>query len=548
MMQPGQLREGEKPEFLFRGPFGGVQVELPSHLIESIQGFNDCTNIIFMNGLATVRPGVNMITAFPAGGPSNEQINGIVDFYNAAGNLIQVVITAGSSGSGRLLEWEGPASGWNVITNAGTPLTGTNAAQFTYDSIGYKLAFGNGVDPVQIWDGIAATFTAATNGPIARYLCEIENQLMTGYVTASGMTFPQRFQWSGIGNPNDWTSFSSGISDQLNNFGAITGIIKLNQVAYGFQQKGILLILPTGIGTAPFQFYPFGSRARGNIAPLSLDVYNETLAFYLGNDNVYMFTGSACEPIGRQPLQGRSWQGAWSRISTDLQSANLNNVFGVCTTSINGRRFNAYWLFIPNVSCWIYNIDESNWTRFTYAATPSRADFFSNNGVIRIIDLVGSIASQQWTPATLQSNNPLDNFLVGFTNSNVGMIDFTSFSEQPWSMTLPQMVMGDQRHEKTVNAVRLVFQDLGVAQFSLSVSNEKGDVRTPLVPGTTNSANPISIGSGTGKMSTVIIGFPQITGMYIQPTISGVAAQPFSMSELTPIYVPGAEYKVNVLP
>ena len=536
-MQPGQLREGERPEFVLRGPFGGIQVELPPHLIEQIGGFVDSTNFIFKHGLATTRPGYTALAALPAGGPANEQINGIVNFYDLNGALHQMVLTAGSVAGGRLIQWNGPASGWQNIP-AAVALTGLAANQFTYDTVDYKLCFCQGIDKIQVWDGITANFAVASaNAPAARYLAEVANHLVAAHTVEGGVVFPQRVRWSGTGDPTDWIGFSSGDNDRLNNFGPITGLAKLYQQAFGFQQKGIFQIIPTGIGTNPFVIIDLGARARGNAFPLSLGVFDEKTAFYVGVDNVYSFDGTQSIGVGEFPIEGRMRQGAWGAIASDLQASNPATVVGAITTNINGRRFNAYWLFIPGISCWIFNIDEGNWTRATFSKTVSRADFFTNNGVIRIIDLVGTIAQQNWTPATLQSNNPFDNFLIGFTDGTPGMIDFTSFSEEAFSLQTGQLIMGDQRHEKTVNAVRLVYQDVGAVTITLTVSNEKNETRS----------RTITIGSGTGKIATSIVTLSgQITGMYMTVKITGAAAQGLSLSEITPFYNPGSESRATV--
>jgi len=537
MIPPNTLREGERPEFVLRGPFGGIQTELPAHLIEQIGGLVDSTNFFFRHGQAIVRPGVSALSPFPAAGPANEQANGIINFYDSTGTLRQMVLTAGSVAGGRLLQWNGPAGGWTNIP-AGVALTGTSINQFTYDTVNYKLCFCQGIDKIQLWDGITANFNVASvNAPVARYLAEIANHLVTGYTTEGGITFPQRVRWSGTGDPTDWTGPSAGANDRLNNFGPITGIAKLYQQGFGFQQKGIFQIIPTGIGTNPFAFIDLGARARGNAFPFSLDVYDERTAYYVGTDNVYAFDGTQSVGVGEFPMQGRQRQGAWGAISSDLQAANPNTVVGAVSTSINGRRFNAYWLFIPGITCWVFNIDEGNWTRASFAKTVSRADYFTNNGIIRIADLVGTILQQNWTPATLQGNNPFDNFFIGFTDGTPGMIDFTSFSEQPFSLQTGQIVAGDLRHEKIVNTVRIVYQDLGVATFTLTVSNEKGETRT----------RTVTIGSGTGKMLASIIPLQgQITGMFMTFQISGAAAQPLSISEIAAFYDTGAECRVTV--
>src|SRR5207245_11298616 len=66
-----QLRSEELQELAISGPFGGVQSELSLTEIEPY-GFSDTKNIIFRNGVATVRPGYSAL-------PSPDGVNAILD-------------------------------------------------------------------------------------------------------------------------------------------------------------------------------------------------------------------------------------------------------------------------------------------------------------------------------------------------------------------------------------------------------------------------------------------------------------------------------------
>lgn len=528
-LKPGELREGERPEQAMYGPFSGVQSEVPSHLIEMLNGFQNVTNVMFRKAMATVRPGYTPLKAFPA--PVNESINGIADFFDSTGNRHQVAITPT-----RLLEWHPLTPAWVVVAGA---LTGPASALFKTAVVGQKLCFCQGIDKVQLWNGITPGFAdASVNAVPAKYLAEIANHLVVGNTIEAGNAAPQRVRWTGAGDATDWISFNAGQVDLFNDFGPITGIIKLYQTGFIFQYRGICFANPTGLGVRPFDFPSFGARARGNVMPYSLDVFNETLAFYGGEDNIYMFTGTACEPVGDAPMQGsRIRVGARTKIFADIRAVDLNTVWGVVTTEINGRDFNAYWLIIPGVSVWVLNIDEMNWTRFTYGTGTSKvvtARPFSNAGPIRIIDLVGSIADQNWTPATLVNANVLDSFLLGFSDGVPGIVDFSSFSEQNANLLSGSLILGDRRHEKTIYGLRFILQDLGPISFSVTLINEKGDSKT----------TTISVGTGTGNMITAIANF-KITGMYLTWSVNIPAGQPWSCSEVSPLYEIANEYKTN---
>src|SRR5882762_5072000 len=455
-----QTRTEELFEASLTGPFGGVQSELPATEIEEF-GFVDVKNFLFRKGAAYVRPGWTALPPFPL--TPNEPILAVADFFNANGTHIQCVLTPTKL-------WQFVAGGWTQIT--GPAFGGTSAQLFAWDALNYKLCFSQGVDKVFTWDGIAATYVqSSVNAQPAKYIAEIGLHL----VVVNPAT-PQRYYWSGIGDPTDWTSFSSGLNDNVNNLGPINGILKIGQYGYGFHQNGNLQIIPTGVGTFPFAFQPVINATQGCISPNSLTHFvdrGRELGLYLGIDNVLAFDGTSLEPIGDMPIDGRRRLGARSRILTDVMSVNPLTIYGFPTYSINGHPFRAYWLAIPGVSTWVYNFDESNWTQFTYNKTIVSLGNFFKNSIIRIIDLVGTIQAQTWTPATLQMNNPFMGFLLGFNDGTAGYVDFSNYSEIPASITSGKLIYGDRRHKKTVKKFRLSFIDLGSTSFTISLSNEQ---------------------------------------------------------------------------
>src|SRR5208337_1642737 len=244
-----QVRSEELYEAALTAPFGGIQSELPLSEIEAY-GFADVNNFILRKGAAYVRPGWTALPPLPA--PANEPYLAIADFYNVNGAQIQCVITPT-----RLLQFV--TGGWTQIT--GPAFGGTSAQLFSWDVINYKLCFSQGVDKIWVWDGIAATYSqVSANAPPARYLAEVGLHLF-----AVNPTFPNRYYWSGIGDPTDWVGFTAGLNDIVNNLGPINGILKLGQYGYGFHQKGIMQIIPTGIGTAPFAFVSMINTPQGTI-------------------------------------------------------------------------------------------------------------------------------------------------------------------------------------------------------------------------------------------------------------------------------------------
>lgn len=514
--------KAEIPEVAWRGPLGGIQSEIPLDGIEGL-GWSDAVNLIFRKSAITTRPGYKILPPFPA---PTERIVSICDFFNKIGNRVQVVITPT-----RAIRWNPTTQDWTVLT--GPPLTGLEGQIFTFSALNYNLAFSQGSDQVMLYDGISTAYApASVDAPPARFISEVAFHLLLGYTTELSQELPQRVRWSSAFDPTDFSSDDAGFADLTNDLGPITGIASVYQSGYVFQQRGIVQVIPTGIGTQPFDFVKISNKAKGNIAPYSLDYYGDQMACYVGKDNVYMFDGTQSYPIGDYPMQDGSNRrlGARSRIYAELRVADLSQVYGFITSSIAGNPFNAYWLIIPNGSVWIFFFDEQCWTRFIYDRMPSVLGDFARGGVPEIAQLIGTIAQQTWSPATLVQTNPLDDLAIGFYDSTVGDVDFTNYSETPWSITSGSIRCGDSRHYKFTRRARTIQSDLGPTTYNLTLVNELGQTQP----------NTIENGSGSGQ-TLPWLSDEKIPGMYLYMTISG--SDPTSFSEIALLYDMGGEFR-----
>jgi hypothetical protein len=517
-----QLASEELREFAMTGPFGGIQSELSLTGIEQL-GFADARNFIFRKGRADLRPSYTTLPALPA--PSNEPILAIPSFYNSNGQQIQCVITPT-----RLLQFTG--GGWVRIT--GPAFTGSANQLFAWDIIDQKLCFSQGTDPLFIWDGASSSYTQPAGAPPASILAEV-----AGHLLAVNPANPQTYLWSGLNDPTDWTSFSAGSNNFFNNLGPIHQIIKIGQYGFGLYHDGIVQIVPTGIGTAPFAFYTIINASQGTIAPHSVDHFDDQgveYGVYLGIDNVYVFNGSSVDSIGDRPIGGGKRYGARSRILADVKTVDPHMIYGFVSYSIEGNIFKAYWLNIPNVAVWVYNFDEGNWTVFNYTNEIRTLGNFYQSSPIRIMDLVGSIESQSWTPATLQSDDHFGGMLLGFNNGVGGFVDFTNYSELPGSIISGSLIFGDRRHSHVVKKYRLSIRDAGSATYTMTLSNEKGYSQQQV----------FTLGSGSGDDLNYIMSF-SITGLRITWRLDVAAAQPASVIEFCPMYDVSGEQRGGVL-
>lgn len=608
----------EMLELPFSGPFGGVQSEVPLDQVEQF-GQVDIVNMALRKSVAETRSGFEILPPYPD--PVDEDTTGIADFYTAAADRLQVVMTLT-----RLILWDSSIQDWAVIN--GPAITGGVLDLFTWTVVNNTLCFCQGVDNIMLWDGIASAFIPAANGGIAvysvtagnagsgyaigdtgtittgdanatyevltvggsgevltfliidqgtgyvvsvgnttaiggaqpgigdgtfeiditavnqsysaKFLMELETHLVAAYTIENSTPFTQRVRWSGAGDPSDWSSPSSGANDILGDLGPITGAVKIFQSGYIFHQWGITQMVPTGIGTNPFRFVPLTTRARGNTIPYSLAPAGEEFACYVGKDNVYKFNGTDSEPIGDKPMQGNKRIGARSRIFRDLATVNPFTVVGYVSDTINGQVFPAYWLMIPgptNTIIWIYNLDEQNWSRFTFQGIISTLGRFFKNDFIEWNDLIGTWADQTLDWDQFAGMNPFDSILLAFNNGVDGNFSFTNVSEQDWGMS-GVFLMGDVRHQKTVRKFRVCILDNGPVTFTVSMTNQADPSQTV--------SQTVTMGTGSGQNISQVLSL-SVTGIRINWSITGLAGQDVTLVEFAPMFLMANEQRGGVV-
>jgi len=523
---PNQVYDDELIEYPYVGPFGGIQSEVQLDQIGRL-GFAEVQNIMFRKAAARTFPGFTSL-AVPSPG---EIIIGIGDFFNVNGARRFVVWTPT-----KMYYFNGGA--WTQVTGV---LTGSTSQFMQWDVIGYKIYFSQQKDIVWVWDGITVNFSQASASAVpAKYLCEIGFHLVIGNTIEAGPTFaPNRLRWSGIGDGTDWTSFSSGFSDLFNGLGPINGLARIYQTGYAFQQWGITQIIPTGIGSAPFDFISMGSRAKGSILPYGVASFGELVACYVGKNDIYLFDGTECQNIGSHPIDGNRRLGARVRIFNDLFAALQTNIFGFILSSANGNDYESYWLFIPSLNkAWIYHFDEANWSQLFF--TPNQlvgpVGVAPLANVPRWLDLVGTWLQQSFTWAGLANANQLDTMAI--SDSIAQTVDYFNFGATNNAPTSGSINAGDgfyirsgllhfddPRHTHPVKKLRLLLQDLGNITISYRFTNEKGQVVGPFT---------LNYGTGSGNTLTQVVSV-NIPGRYITWELSGPKNINFSMSEFTPI-------------
>ena len=517
------LGSEELQELSKTGPFGGTQSEMPISAIDKY-GFASSSNVVFRLGRAIARPGITPDGNLGNSGGVGGKIVGFYNFQSNTNGAFRVALQANPNGGlyvRGLTNWGSPIAG-------GTVLGGVNKAAMA--SLNGLFCYSDSSTALQTFDGTTINNTI-TGAPKASNMAEIALHLVAGNTN----TGPFTYEWSGVGDPTDWTSFSSGQNNYSADLGPINGILKLGQIGYGFHFNGIIQIIPTGIGTVPFEFEPLQSAKKGVYLANTLSKFElgglDCCAF-VGQGNVYMFNQTQCQGIGDAPIQGRSRIGARQAIMADVYNAsvgilNFANVLGIdslVTENLRDIPYKAYWLFLRNV-VWIFNLEEENWARYSLGPANPDINLYSTAGLI-------DFEETQFTDALL---SPYPSVALG-KSFTVYKQNFSVPSEGAMSLTSGKITFEDVRHKHTIKKLRLRFTDLTTITYTVTLTNEKGVSETQVV----------TLGTGSGDDLSYIFSF-SLNGLRFQYNISAPATASFAIIEIAPYYDTSGEQRGGVV-
>jgi len=256
-----------------------------------IGGSPDMLNCVVRGNVLTKRPGY---VAFPAGMSaldSGERIVGLFStqdsddntyIYAATKNKMHVILPA--------------ASAWTVVT--GAALTGSDERIFQFEMSQNAIVFSQGVDKVQLLPFAGAYADLSANCPAAQYLTRFAGRLFLGRTLESAAIKPWRVRRSVRDDHTDWTGIGSGFHDLTEFPHHIKQIKKLRNVLVVYTEKSITIGEQTELADAPVR-YDTQVTDIGLYLPYTVKGRNEIHRF-VGNDDVYIFDGSAIESIGFQ--------------------------------------------------------------------------------------------------------------------------------------------------------------------------------------------------------------------------------------------------------
>jgi hypothetical protein len=258
----------------------------------------------------------------------------------------------------------GTENDWDAAdTYAIDILDGTNLP-YAIAPMNGRLYFSNGSNVLMYCDG-NDTILVAGDCPFAcRFLTANAFHLIAGYITnpvpgkVGSTNYPIRIQYSKSGDPNDWTSLTSGLNDLVEVPDQITGLTTLGRNTFIARTNGFTMMAPTGVSTSPFTFeqYNYAPKGIGNRFPYSLATYGNT-AIFVSADDIYRMDGASLSPIGGNCKK---------KIFEHLAQASGDQVRGFIIPRMGiAYDFLSYWLSLPGVNySWVYNLEENTWTKF----------------------------------------------------------------------------------------------------------------------------------------------------------------------------------------
>lgn len=369
----------QKPTYFeipYKGPWKGTNTMAPETDIDPAET-PSANNFLYRIRELRSRPRQKF--ALP-GVPGDAVFNGIVTFLDSNDVVHTVCVTP--TGLYQLnAGWQTNLSkAWNLIgVYASQPGPNVPIAHATFVN---KFYWTNGANHLYQWDGItsptklkptpfvdAATISQPVAGTTvgAFFMGELNSQLiMLNTVEGKGngfSNFPQRVRWSASGNPTIWdptVDISAGYVDELDVPDSITGFFTIGRNGFIFRSNGITEMVPTGVGTNPYDFNHLwaSDRGIGNIYAFSVASYGP-VGFFISNDDVYEVSLGGFERVGGNSRDA---------IFNDLVSTTSNPVAAVLPYITQNFIYLMYVLTIPvgnNTIMWVYSVDDKSWTRWT---------------------------------------------------------------------------------------------------------------------------------------------------------------------------------------
>lgn len=211
------------------------------------------------------------------------------------------------------------------------------------------------------WVGVGSLELEGVSSSTLRAQCVelYKGFLFVANTEEDGVLYPYRVRWSQWQNPRMWHnnddgSGLSGYIDVDDTEGRIVAIKRFGDVLYVYKERSIIAFTYTGGEDTVFSKEVVTTKA-GLIAPEAI-IELPHMHLFVGQDNVYIFDGNTCTPIG-DPV--KDW--VYQNIKTD----STDKIFGYYNEESSDATFSFYSTINTEDNCdkaMIYNVSQRVWS------------------------------------------------------------------------------------------------------------------------------------------------------------------------------------------
>jgi hypothetical protein len=367
----------------------------------------------------------------------------VVDYSAAASeNLNNVVAgktTAGATsvfagGSTKLFKLDQGDLSLDDVSKSGGYTTATDQ-RWKFTQFGSVIIGANGQAKLQGYNLNSSTLFAdlAADAPTARYVTVVRDFVVTGWQTS----YPNRVQWSALGDESSWTNSATTQADyqDIPDGGSVVGVTG-GEFGLIFMDRAIHRMSYVG-SPLVFQFDNI-SRNLGCYEANSIIQYGGT-SFFLGDDGFYACDGQNVIPIGNEKV---------NRYFFDRVD---EGTLYLMSAAVDPSKKLIIWAYASNSSATpdsllIYNYQTQKWTsgttsvdRIASTSTPAvTLEGMDAYGTLETI--MTSFDSRLWLGGKLQLAGVDGAKIVTFTGANATAYLETGDIEIPGSTSAITMV------------------------------------------------------------------------------------------------------------
>lgn len=343
-------------------------------------------------------------------GSASENLNNVVAAKNTSGTTI---VFAG--GATKLFKLDTSDLSLDDVSKSGGYTTDTGQ-RWRFTQFGNVVIAANGKARLQGFNVNSSTLFAdlAADAPESRYVTVVRDFVVSGYVN-SATVYPNRVQWSALGNESSWTNSATTQADfqDIPDGGSVVGVTG-GEFGLVFMDRSIHRMSYIG-SPLVFQFDNI-SRNLGCFEANSIVQYGGT-SFFLADDGFYACDGQQVIPIGNEKVNRYFFADADQGVLDKMSAA------------VDPERKLVVWAYVSNDSATpdkliIYNYQTNKWSsgttnvnRVATSSTPTvlleGLDAFGN-----VDTITTSFDSRIWLGGKMQFAGVRNAKIITFSGSN----------------------------------------------------------------------------------------------------------------------------------